>query len=123
MAGLGDPHLATIDNGRYTCHIQGLYVFAQTTGSARSTAYNNQNNNLIDSNSLYPDDLFQIYVRSVNATPALYYIESTKGYGSIFSSYIINMLSINRIFTISNENGKFGRNISNDKQMYTWNYL
>ena len=114
MTGLGDPHMTTIDNGRYTCHIQGLYIFAQTTDAARVAADTNQANNVIDSNRIYPDDLFQIYVRSVNATPALSYIERTQGYGSIFSSYTVNMISINRNFTISNENGKFGKKISNN---------
>ena len=114
MTGLGDPHMTTIDNGRYTCHIQGLYVFAQTTDAARVAADTNQANNVIDSNRIYPNDLFQIYVRSVNATPALSYIERTQGYGSIFSSYTVNMISINRNFTISNENGKFGKKISNN---------
>ncbi|CAF4623139.1 unnamed protein product, partial [Rotaria sp. Silwood2] len=34
VTGVGDPHVNTIDDGRYTCHIQGLFVFAQTTTKA-----------------------------------------------------------------------------------------
>ena len=107
VTGLGDPHMSTIDNGRYTCHIQGLYIFAQTTADANSTAHVNAINNPGATELIYPDDLFEIYVRSVVATPALFYIEQTQGYGSIFSSYTIITTQLS--FTISNENGKFGR--------------
>lgn len=110
VTGLGDPHMTTIDNGRYTCHIQGLYIFAQTTPEANSTAYLNQQNNPGVTELIYPGDLFKIHVRSVVATPALFYIERTHGYGSIFSSYTVITTTIS--FTISNENGKFGRYLS-----------
>ncbi len=100
----------TVDNGRYTCHIQGLYVFAQTTSAAATTAQNNLNSNVIDSNLIYPNDLFQIYVLSVAVSPALSYIQRVQGYGSIFSSY--NITSVSRTFTISNNNGNFGKHIS-----------
>jgi hypothetical protein len=99
--------VTTIDNGQYTCHIQGLYVFAQTTTEAATTAQNNFNNNVTDINLIYPDDLFQIYVRSVISTPVLSYIQRTKGYASIFSSYSIIAGNFN--CTISNNNGQFGR--------------
>jgi hypothetical protein len=99
----------TIDNGRYTCHIQGLYVFVQTTTAANTIAQINFNNNVFNSSLIYPDDLFQIQVRSVVATPALPYIERTKGYASIFSSYTV--IATNYTFVISNNNGKFGKKI------------
>ncbi len=108
MYFLGDPHVTTIDNGQYTCHIQGLYVFAETTTEAATTAQYNFNNNLTDINLIYPDDLFQIYVQSKFVAPALSYIERTQGYGSIFSSYMI--VAVNLTFNISNDNGKFGKN-------------
>ncbi len=103
----------TIDNGRYTCHIQGLYIFAQTTSVAKTRAENNLNRNASDSNLIYPDDLFQIQVRSVNVAPALFYIERTQGYGSIFSSYTI--ITNSSTFVISNNNGKFGKNVLDRK--------
>ncbi len=110
VTGVGDPHVNTIDNGLYTCHIQGLYVFAQTTADAETTAQNNLNSNLVDSNLIYPNDLFQIYVRSVAVTPALSYIQRTQGYGSIFSNYTITSATLT--FVISNNNGNFGKYIS-----------
>ncbi len=99
----------TIDNGRYTCHIQGIYVFAQTTSAAATTAQNNLNNNVADANRIYPDDLFQIYVRSVAISPALSYIQRVQGDASIFSSYSITSASLT--FNISNNNGNFGKQI------------
>ncbi len=101
--------MTTIDNGRYTCHIQGLYVFAETTADAATMAQNNLNSSAIDSNLLYPDDLFQIYVQSKFVAPALSYIERTQGYGSIFTNYTI--IAVNFTFAISNNNGQFGKNI------------
>ncbi|CAF3955011.1 unnamed protein product, partial [Adineta steineri] len=107
VAGVGDPHIDTIDNGRYTCHIQGLFIFSQTTTNANVTAQYNFNNAAItDSNLLYPDDLFYIYVRSTSTTPALYYVERMQGYGSVFTSYIVG--AGNYTFTITNINGQFG---------------
>lgn len=99
--------MTTIDNGRYTCHIQGFYVFAQTTAEAAITAENNLNSSAIDSNLLLPDDLFQIYVQSKYVAPALSYIERTQGYGSIFTNYTI--IAANYTFAISNNNGQFGK--------------
>jgi hypothetical protein len=113
VTGVGDPHVNTIDNGRYTCHIQGLYIFAQTNSVAKTRAENNLNRNASDSNLIYPDDLFQIQVRSVYVAPALSYIERTQGYGSIFSSYTI--ITDSFTFFISNNNGKFGKNILDQK--------
>jgi hypothetical protein len=100
--------VTTIDNGRYTCHIQGLFVFAQTDAEANITAQNNLNSSTVDSNLIYPDDLFQIYVRSIFVAPALSYIERTQGYGSIFTSYTI--IAVNFTFVISNNNGQFSKN-------------
>lgn len=111
VTGVGDPHINTIDNGRYTCHIQGLYIFAQTTKEAERRAENNLNLNISNSNLIYPDDLFIIHVHSISATPAIPYIERTQGYGSIFSNYTIRANKF--IFIIGNNNGKFGKNISN----------
>jgi len=89
-------------------------VFAQTDDEANTTAQNNLNSSVVDSNLIYPDDLFQIYVRSKFVAPALPYIERTKGYGSIFTSYTI--IAVNFTFIISNDNGKFGKNnISNQR--------
>jgi hypothetical protein len=99
----------TIDNGLYTCHIQGLFVFAETTNAAATIAQNNLNNNVFDSSLIYPDDLFQIYVRSIVATPALFYIQQTQGYGSIFSAYTV--ITSSYTFVISNNNGKFSKKI------------
>ena len=110
MTGIGDPHINTIDNGRYTCHIQGLYIFAQTSATANATAQLNVASNVADSSFIYPEDLFQIQARSVIATPALSYIEQTQGYGSIFSSYTI--ITSTLTFVISNNNGKFGKYIT-----------
>ncbi|CAF4376789.1 unnamed protein product, partial [Rotaria sordida] len=106
--GVGDPHINTIDNGRYTCHIHGLFVFAQTNIEASQVAQNNLNSNALNIDLIYPDDLFQIHARSVYAPPALSYIERTQGYGSIFSSYTI--IALHFTFIISNNNGKFGNN-------------
>ncbi|CAF3404455.1 unnamed protein product [Rotaria sp. Silwood1] len=107
VTGIGDPHINTIDNGRYTCHIQGIYVFAQTNDNAIATAqYNRNNTSTSGSNLIYPDDLFQIYVRSVSIPPALSYIERTQGDASIFSSYAI--VAGSYTFNISNNDGKFG---------------
>ncbi|CAF0850637.1 unnamed protein product [Rotaria sp. Silwood1] len=107
VTGIGDPHINTIDNGRYTCHIQGIYVFAQTNDNATATAqYNRNNTSTSGSNLIYPDDLFQIYVRSVSIPPALSYIERTQGDASIFSSYAI--VAGSYTFNISNNDGKFG---------------
>ncbi|CAF4956637.1 unnamed protein product, partial [Rotaria socialis] len=41
VTGVGDPHVNTIDDGEYTCHIQGLFIFAQTTDEAKVIAYKN----------------------------------------------------------------------------------
>ncbi|UJR30966.1 hypothetical protein I4U23_018478 [Adineta vaga] len=112
VSGVGDPHVNTIDNGRYTCHIQGLYVFAQTTDAARVRAENNAASNVSDVNLIYPDDLFRIYVRSVMVSPVLSYIERTQGYGSIFTSYTIITDSVS--FVISNNNGKFAGDLEFD---------
>jgi hypothetical protein len=60
-----------------------------------------------DSNLLYPDDLFYIYVRSVSVPPALPYVERVAGDASIFSSYTIG--AGNYTFVISNNNGGFGK--------------
>jgi hypothetical protein len=108
VTGIGDPHVNTIDNGRYTCHIQGLYIFARTSANATLQANNNANTgNVTGSNLLYPDDLFYIYVRSISVPPALPYIERAAGDASIFSSYTIG--AVNYTFVISNINGRFGK--------------
>ena len=108
MNFIGDPHVNTIDNGRYTCHIQGLYVFAQTTTSANTTAYANLNNvNASGDNLIYPDDLFYIHVRSREIAPALSYVQRQEGFASVFSSYTIS--AVNHVFMISNENNTFGK--------------
>ncbi|UJR15672.1 hypothetical protein I4U23_002606 [Adineta vaga] len=113
VTNVGDPHIDTIDNGRYTCHIQGLFVFAQTTANANQTALYNLNNvNVSDTNLIYPEDLFYIYVRSASISPALPYVERMQGYASIFSTFIIG--AGNYTFTISNVNGKFGFTASNN---------
>ncbi|CAF3894012.1 unnamed protein product [Adineta steineri] len=111
VSGVGDPHVTTIDNGQYTCHIQGVYIFARTNQIAERQANMNLDNNLADSNLIYPDDLFRIHVRSILVAPALSYIERNYGYGSVFSSYTISALNYN--FTIINNNGKFGCTINN----------
>jgi hypothetical protein len=98
---VGDPHVNTIDNGRYTCHIQGLYVFARTNAAAGIIAQNNLNSNVPNSNLLYPADLFEIRVRSVLVPPALPYIERAQGDASIFSSFTI-LTNNNYNFSISN---------------------
>ena len=108
VTGVGDPHIDTIDNGRYTCHIQGLYIFAQTSTAANQTAQANLNNgNAFDTNLLYPDDLFYMHVRSASIPPALPYVERMQGSASVFSSYIIG--AGNYTFVISNRDGKFGK--------------
>ncbi len=107
---MGDPHVNTIDNGRYTCHIQGLYVFARTDAAATVIAQTNDISNVVDSSLLYSDDLFQIRVRSVSVAPAVPYIERAQGYASIFSSFAI--IASGFTFNISNNNGKFGKNFS-----------
>ncbi|CAF0869133.1 unnamed protein product [Adineta ricciae] len=114
-SGVGDPHIDTIDNGRYTCHVQGLFVLAQTTTAAKQIAQANLNNiNVSDSSLIYPEDLFYIYVRSASIAPALPYVERMQGSASIFSSYIIG--AANYTFVISNLNGKFGFTASNSLQ-------
>jgi len=60
-----------------------------------------------DSNLLYPDDLFYIYVGSVSISPALPYVQRMRGYASVFSNYTISAGTY--IFVISNINGKFGK--------------
>ncbi|CAF1679718.1 unnamed protein product, partial [Adineta ricciae] len=116
-SGVGDPHVDTIDSGRYTCHVQGWYVFAQTTSGARARAESNAEGNVFDMNLIYPDDLFRIHVQSVMVAPALSYIERTHGYGSVFRSYVI--ISGNSSFTISNEKGKFGCVVNNQLVLTT----
>lgn len=96
----------TIDNAHYTCHIQGLFVFAQTDSEATTIAYNNLNNSASDSDLLYPDDLFRIHVRSEYVSPAMPYIQRTHGFGSVFTSYTV--IAVNFTFIISNNRGKFG---------------
>ncbi|CAF4537768.1 unnamed protein product, partial [Rotaria socialis] len=114
--GNGDPHVNTIDNGQYTCHIQGVYIFARTTSAANATAQENYNNSgTVDSNLILPDDLFEIRVRSVSIPPVLSYVERQVGNASLFSSYSI--LAGNYTFNISNINGKFGFVVSNG----SWN--
>ncbi|CAF1580921.1 unnamed protein product, partial [Adineta ricciae] len=114
-SGVGDPHIDTIDNGRYTCHIQGLFVLAQTTTTAKQIAQVNLNNiNVSDSSLIYPEDLFYVYVSSTSIAPALPYVERMQGSASIFSSYIIG--AANYTFVISNLNGKFGFTASNSLQ-------
>lgn len=108
VTGVGDPHIDTIDNGRYTCHIQGVYIFAQTNIMASRTAQANLlNTNAVDSNLIYPDDLFYIHVRSSAIPPALPFVERAQGSASVFSSYVIG--AGNFTFEISNQNGKFGK--------------
>ena len=109
VTGVGDPHVVTIDNGRYTCHIQGLYIFARTTTAAKTVATNHEANNKTASDFIYPDDLFEIDVRSVRTTPVAPYIAQTQGYGSIFSSYTI--MAVNYTFVVSNINGQFGKKL------------
>jgi hypothetical protein len=106
VTGVGDPHINTVDNGRFTCHIQGVYVFAQTTGNARAVANNNVNTGLADNDALFPDDLFDITVYSIYVAPALPYITRERGYGSIFSNYTINTTLYT--FVLSNNGGRFG---------------
>ena len=101
-----------MDNGRYTCHIRGLYILAQTTDTARQVASLNANSNASDDNLLYPDDLFSIQVRSQSIRPALFYIEQVYGDGSVFSSYAITAAGF--LFNISNANGKFGRTLTHN---------
>lgn len=109
--GIGDPHISTIDNGRYTCHIQGLFVFSRTTDAARRLAEQNLNNvNIANSDVIYPDDLFYVHVRSVAIPPALPYVERTQGSASIFNRYIIGARAYT--FVITNNNGKFSKEIS-----------
>lgn len=110
VIGIGDPHIRTIDNGRYTCHIQGLFVFSRTTDAARRVANLNMMNDAISgSNILYPEDLFYVHVRSAAIPPALPYVERSQGQASIFTGYTIG--SGNYTFTITNINGKFGKKI------------
>jgi len=109
VTGVGDPHIVTIDNGRYTCHIQGLYTFAKTTDAAQIAAQNYEVNNVSDANVIYNDDLFEIYVQSTGLAPVIPYISQTFGYGSVFSAYTINASAANYTFVISNNNGQFGK--------------
>ena len=107
VTGVGDPHISTVDNARFTCHIQGSYVFARTTESARLLAANNNNNSLFDVDAIFPDDLFSISVYSFFVAPALPYIARTRGYGSIFSSYTITIS--NFTFVVTNNGGRFSK--------------
>ena len=96
----------TIDNGRYTCHIQGLYVFAKTTATAEAAALNNTVNQFASSEVLFEQDIFTINVFSVFIEPALAYVTRFQGYGSIFTNYTI--ITRSATFIIQNNNGKFG---------------
>ncbi|CAF0960619.1 unnamed protein product [Rotaria magnacalcarata] len=114
--GNGDPHVNTVDNGQYTCHIQGVYIFARTTSTANATAQvNNNNNGTVDSNLILPEDLFEIRVRAVSIPPVLSYVERQAGDASLFSSYSI--FANGYTFNISNINGQFGFVVSNG----SWN--
>ncbi|CAF1938120.1 unnamed protein product [Rotaria magnacalcarata] len=114
--GNGDPHVNTVDNGQYTCHIQGVYIFARTTSMANATAQvNNNNNGTVDSNLILPEDLFEIRVRAVSIPPVLSYVERLAGDASLFSSYSI--FANGYTFNISNINGQFGFVVSNG----SWN--
>ena len=110
---VGDPHISTLDNGRYTCHIRGLFIIAQTTDTARQVALINANSNASDDDLLYPEDLFSIQVRSQSIRPALFYVEQVYGDGSVFSSYAITTAST--LFNISNADGKFGRTLDRSR--------
>lgn len=105
--GAGDPHIYTIDGGRYTCHVQGLFVMARTTEGARNLATQNENGNASDSDLLYLSDLFTIHVESKSLAPALSYVEREKGFGSVFSRYVLTAESFT--FSITNNQGKFGK--------------
>lgn len=105
VSGLGDPHINTVDGGRYTCHIQGRFIFARTNSAANTLANTNQANNVSDSELLYPSDIFTIIVTSNALSPVLNYVEQERGFGSVFTSYQIE--SMNRTFIIRNNNGRF----------------
>ena len=96
----------TIDNGRYTCHIQGSYVFAKTTAAAEAAAINNTRNQVGNPELLFEQDIFTINVFSIFIEPALPYVTRNQGYGSIFTNYTI--ITRNATFIIKNNNGKFG---------------
>lgn len=108
VTGVGDPHINTIDNGRYTCHIRGIYIFARTTNDTTQQANNNdRTGNITGDSLLYPSDLFSIQVRSEELPPAMYYVERTQGKASVFTSYAI--IAMNNTYNISKINDKFGK--------------
>jgi hypothetical protein len=97
-----------MDSGRYTCHIQGLFVFAQTSTQAGITAQANLNNpNGFESSLIYPDDLFYIYVRSASLPPILPYVERMQGDASVFTGYTVGAGSY--VFVITSSQGRFGK--------------
>jgi hypothetical protein len=111
VTGVGDPHVDTIDGGRYTCHIQGLYVFTQTNTQASTIAqYNLNNANTYDSSLIYPDDLFYIYVRSASLAPALPFVARIQGSASVYTGYTIGAGSY--VFVITGSLGRFGKIIN-----------
>lgn len=103
----GDPHVNTIDNGRYTCHIQGLYVFAKTTAVADFNARARTVARSEATDVLFEPDIFTINVFSVFIEAALPYVTRFQGYGSIFTNY--TLIANNATFIIKNNNGKFGK--------------
>jgi hypothetical protein len=105
---VGDPHIDTIDSGRYTCHIQGTYILAQTSVNANRTAYLNMDATASAMDLIYPTDLFAVYVQCELLPPALLFVEREHGFGSVFTSYMISTHAFN--FTIGNNQGKFSEN-------------
>jgi len=111
----GDPHVNTIDNGRYTCHIQGLYVFAKTTAVADFNARARTIARSEETDVLFEPDIFTINVFSVFIEAALPYVTRVQGYGSIFTNY--TLIANNATFIIKNNNGKFGFSVNSDSSV------
>jgi len=108
VTGVGDPHINTIDNGRYTCHIQGRFIFAQTTNNASQQArLNDANVNINGDGFLFSSDLFEIRVRSAQLAPAMAYVERMQGTASVFTAYTI--VAANNTYRISKIDDKFGK--------------
>ena len=84
-----------------------MSILVQTIARANETALNNVNSNASDSNLLYPADIFSIHVRADALTPALLYVETERGLGSVFSSYTI--YAVDFTFIIANNQGKFSK--------------
>ena len=62
-----------------------------------------------------------MYVQSRALSPALSYVETQRGFGSVFTSYTIS--TNNGVFVIANDNGTFSKGIEHVKKSDLFSYF